>query len=181
MSEQKEKGGAAPSAGNGGSGPGYVWTQTLSEAVVVVSVPPGTPGKGLDVIIKEQHLTVGVKGAEPVLDGKLDSAVLPDECCWTLEREEGQVTVQLDKKDKMHWWGSIVEGHEKIDTSKVAPANSKLSDLDGETRTMVEKMMYDQRAKAAGKPTSEEKQKMEMFEKFKKSHPEMDFSNAKMS
>jgi hypothetical protein len=171
--------GMAPNDGNGLNLDKYSWTQTLSEVLVSVPVPSGTRGKDCDVSISSKAMRVGLKGGEaPVLKGNLHKPVVEDECFWNCDGACIEITLQ--KKEGMNWWDTIIEGEPVINTKKVQPENSKLEDLDGETRQTVEKMMYDQRQKAAGKPTSDQQKQQEMLQKFMAAHPEMDFSNAKM-
>ncbi|MCJ1471929.1 hypothetical protein MMC13_000570 [Lambiella insularis] len=170
----------------------YKWTQTIGDLDITVPVPGNLKGRDFDVVISKTKLKVGVKGQDPIIDGSLPHAIHPDESTWTLTTLPASgksaanalprkaIDIHLDKSNKMEWWPHVVTSAPKIDTAKITPENSKLSDLDGETRGMVEKMMYDQRQKEMGKPTSEEAGKMEMLRKFQAQHPEMDFSNAKM-
>ncbi|EME88134.1 uncharacterized protein MYCFIDRAFT_148756 [Pseudocercospora fijiensis CIRAD86] len=161
----------------------YKWTQTIGDLDLTAIVPANIKGKDLDVKITKTSLKAGIKGQEPIIDGTLPHAIVVDDSTWTLEsvKTGKELSIHLDKQNKMEWWAHVVTSAPKIDTSKITPENSKLSDLDGETRSMVEKMMYDQRQKEAGKPTSDEQKKLDMLKKFQEQHPEMDFSNAKIS
>lgn len=162
----------------------YKWTQTIGDLDITVEVPGNLKGKDFTVDIKKKKLLLGIKGQEPIISGDLPHEIHVDESSWTLTSSPSGskvIDLHLDKINKMQWWEHVVTTAPKIDVTKIQPENSKLGDLDGETRGMVEKMMYDQQQKEMGKPTSDEQKKLDMLKKFQEQHPELDFSNAKMN
>lgn len=85
---------------------------------------------------------------EVLVEGKWFKPIMVDDSIWCIETDnKGKKFLQLNlqKKTGQNWWDCLLEGDEKINTQKVEPENSKLGDLDSETRSVVEKMMYDQR------------------------------------
>jgi len=169
-----------PPAGGGGVTDKYTWTQTLTSLEVYVPVRPGLKAKQIVCDIGNDTLKCGVKGEPLILNGKMGGKVRPDDCMWTLI-DNKMIQISLEKFQDENWWSCVMKGDPEINCKKIVPDSSKLSDLDGESRMMVEKMMYDQRQKHLGKPTSEQEKQHALLEKFKAAHPEMDFSKTKIN
>jgi len=173
-----------PPPGNGGSTDKYVWTQSLKETIVQIKFPLTVTAKQLVVKIQPQHLLIKLHKQTPLVDGELFEKINIDTATWTLEneKEHAMLSVYLTKIDKScGWWPHVVTTDPKINTQAIVPETSQLHELEPETRATVEKMMFDQRQKQLGLPTSDDAKKRELLKKFMDKHPEMDFSKANIS
>lgn len=157
--------------------PVYTFKQTLSDVTVSFPLPEGVNKRGIKVTFKPTHLKVEVKG-EVMVDKPLKKRIKVEDSTWYLE--DGALKVELFKSKGEEWWSAVCEGDPEIDTSAQQPEDSKLSDLDGETRSVVEKMMYDQRQKQMGLPTSDEQKQAEILRQMQEKTG-MDFSQAQIA
>ncbi len=67
-----------------------------------------------------------------MLQGDWDKPIQTKDFYWTIE--DGTLVLTFSKSNQMEWWSRLVSGEPEINTRKIVPENSKLEDLDGETR-----------------------------------------------
>jgi hypothetical protein len=142
-----------------------------------IFVDPDVVKKMTKISFTIDKLEVAVKG-QSVINGKWKNKINPEETYWTIEDGEldnykgKYIHINVEKwKNQTSWWNTPIEGDVEINTQKINPEPSKLSDLDGETRSTVEKMMFDMRQKQQGLPSSDELDKKRKMDEFMKAHP----------
>ncbi|ODV64104.1 NudC domain-containing protein [Ascoidea rubescens DSM 1968] len=188
---------------------GYEWKQTLEDITVTIQAPSGTRAKNLKIEIKKDRLFVKILSTgDLVIDDSLFSNIDYSESTWSIiDRKEVEITLVKYKKE---WWPHVVKSAPKIDVRRIEPEVSKISDLDDESKAMVNKMLWEQQEKQKldhdlkhGKNNTSDsnvsnlldknnfnstdggvlsdKQKYDILERFKAQHPELDFSKANVA
>lgn len=110
-------------------------------------------------MIKSKSIKAVLKSAKPedppIIEGEFDGKVVPDDSFWNVE-EKRWLNLNLEKAVEQIW-KTVIAGDEEIDTSKV-DNSKKVEEFDTETQGHLQKVLYEQKRKQMGLPTTEEEQ-----------------------
>lgn len=134
---------------NGGVTEKYVWSQSVTDVTVQITVPKGTKSKNvfnflkflvikpktkLFVDFQPQHLKVMLKSSNTViLDGDLYDKIKVEDSIWSIEDGE-RVILTLEKAGE-NIWKTVIKGDQEIDATKV-DNSKKLEEFDYETQVI---------------------------------------------
>jgi len=144
---------------NGGQTKEYHWEQSLLELTVFYYLPDGTKAKDISLDLDTFHCKLKIKGEDKYrIDAPWYKKIKADESLWTVERDvntnKAVLQICITKHVGQNWWKSVCQGHPEVD-GQWTPENTKIHELDAESRYHVEKQMFDQRAKERGEDDSE--------------------------
>lgn len=136
--------------------------------------------KKLVITLSLPHTDASSSTSKNAVEFVFDSPV--QELCWMIDLIRGKkwLVVTGDKGGAhSEWWPRLFELEPSLDVAKIEPENSRLSDLDGETRKLVEKMMLEQQQK--NMPRKQGADQMALLRKVQEANPHLDFTNAKFN
>lgn len=125
-------------------------------------------------------LKAGIKGQTPIIEGEFPHPIRVDDSTWTMVQDGDTKTVdiQLKKASDMEWWPHVVRSAPAVDVAMIEPEETSLNDLEqGETRAMVEKMMYENMQSPEQKQKAKEEENMKRIKQLQE-QTGMDFSQA---
>lgn len=148
----------------------YTWSQTSKDATILLPLDPEVKARNLEVTFNKNAISVKLKNtSEYLLKGTLQYTIKPSDCIWHIDNQI--LTIELQKTVGIGWWTCVMKDspeHLKVDVSKIPPETAKMADLDDEARALVDKMMFDNRQKQLGLPTSDTLKGQEMLNKLSK-------------
>ncbi|XP_060063446.1 nudC domain-containing protein 3-like [Ylistrum balloti] len=159
LTRQQQTFQANPASHNGAMRDNYSWSQTINDVDAQIKVPKYlTKGKDVKVVIERKRLKVSHKQDTgqwlDIVDDDLSWEVMKEESMWSLVPGD-HVHVNLEKKEE-RWWEALLSSESKINVRKI-DASRPMTDLDDEAQAKIGEMMYNERQKRLGLPTSEEK------------------------
>lgn len=156
-----------PDCYNGATRDSYTWSQTIKDIDIRVKVPPNVrTAKDLKVVVDRRRIQITLKtdGTTALyFDGTLCWDILKDATVWTLHPKENHIHFCLDKVQE-RWWEAAFEGEDKINTRKI-DCSRPMHELDEEAQAKIHQLMYDERCKRQGLPTSDQQKVQNMLEK----------------
>ena len=148
-----------PNPGNGGETEKYIWSQTMDEASLLISLPYEIKAHHMDIKLGYSDMYIKYKDKPndpPLVEGKWREKVNIDETYWSIEKDSGKATlhVTVEKKTGTRWWKSLLEGDIEVDTFKCKVGKVSLSELAPNVRGEMERKLYDDHMSKQGYMTS---------------------------
>ncbi|CAG2211147.1 unnamed protein product [Mytilus edulis] len=138
---------------NGAIRDNYSWSQSITDLDICLKIPNYIKkGKDIKVCIEKKHIKVSHKDES----GQMVE-LMNGELCWEINKEESIWNlVPAEHILQERWWEAILTTEPKINVQKI-DASRPMTDLDDESQTKIEEMMFNERQKKLGLPQSHEK------------------------
>uniref|UniRef100_A0A3Q3AI60 NudC domain-containing protein 1 n=1 Tax=Kryptolebias marmoratus TaxID=37003 RepID=A0A3Q3AI60_KRYMA len=118
--------------------PLYFWQQTAEDLTVSVRTPEGVTREDVRFQLTANHMSVGVQGFPPILEGQLYASVDPEASAWII-RDDKSLEVSLQKLSDGPMWPELVMGNRRgelvMSDEQAAQIHQRLTHLTSEDLT----------------------------------------------